>query len=812
MATLIQDIRYAWRSLVNAKGFSALAIITLALGIGANSTIFSWIDGTLLNPVPGVNHTESLVTLSRSATVHDPKVFSYLDYLDLRDRTSTMSGVIASSVHAMDITGGAHPEHTWGSLVSSNYFDVLGVKPLLGRTFLPAEARATGAEPVVVISYRLWTQRFGSDKNFVGKSMQINQHTFQIVGVAPREFQGSQTGVQSEMWVPVTMQGQVVSNYDRLADRGVNWLVLQGRLKPGVTPEQAQADMTTLMSRLAADFPDDHKSETVVTAYPLWRGPFGANGYLYVLFPMLMAISGFVLLLACANVANLILVRSVGRRREVAIRLSVGATRWRLVRQFLVESTLLAVLAGALAMLITAWTAGSFSRFIPPSGIPIVLNISANGTVLLVTFLISLLAGVMFGVLPALRASDLSPMAVLKEDSGASTGSVRKARLSSALVVGQIALSLLLLVCSGLVIRSFRAAQAVNPGFNPKNVFVASYSLFPAGYNKDTGVEFHRQLLTRIQQIPGVSSVTVADWVPLGYATNSTAVKPDGYVAQPHESMDVDEATVGPDYLKTMQIPLVSGRDFTPEDGPKSEAVAMVNEAFVQRYWPGQTGIGKKVDADGMLFTVVGVAKTTKYDAIGEEPKPIIYLPILQDYTPLATIEARVNGEPAAFARAIEKAVHAQNAEMPIFDEASLEQRVAVASTGERIAGTFVGAFGVLALVLAAVGIYGLVSYATRQRTHELGIRLALGAQRGDVFKLVLGNGLQLILAGLAIGFALCLALTRFLSSILFHTGTTDAVTFVGVGLLLSAVALLACYLPARRAMRVDPMTALRTQ
>jgi predicted permease len=812
MGTLSQDVRYAWRALMKSPGFSALAIITLALGIGANSTIFSWINGTLLNPIPGVTHTADLVTLNRSLSVRDPKNFSYADYIDMRDRTTSFSGLIASAIHPMDITGGARPEHTWGALTSSNYFDVLGVRPLLGRTFVPAEARAAGAEPVVVISYRLWTQRFGSDKNIAGKSMQINQHAYSIIGVMPREFQGSQTGVQVEMWVPVTMQGQLISNYDRLADRGVNWLILQGRLKPGVTPEQAQADMTTLMARLAADYPDDHKSETVVTAYPLWRGPFGANGYLYVLFPMLMAISGFVLLLACANVANLILVRSVGRKREIAIRLSVGATRWRLVRQFLVESMLLAVLAGGVAMLMTAWTAGSFSRFIPPSGIPIVLNISANGKVLLVTFLISLLAGVIFGVLPAMRASDLSPMAVLKEDSGSSTGSIRKARLSSVLVVAQIALSLLLLVCSGLFIRSFRAAQTLDPGFNPKNVFVASYSLFPAGYKHDDGIEFHRQLLARIQQIPGVESVTLADWVPLGYSTNSTAVGPAGYVAHPHESMDVSEATIGPDYLKTLQIPLVAGREFTPNDGPKAEPVAIVNEVFVDRYWHGETGIGKKVDADGMHFTVVGVSKTAKYDAIGEDPKPIIYLPILQDYTALGTIQARVNGDPAAFARAIEKAVHAQNADMPIFDESTLEQRVAVASTGQRIAGTFVGAFGVLALVLAAVGIYGVVSYTTRQRTHEIGIRLALGAQRLDVFRLVLGNGVRLIFMGLVIGFAMCLALTRFLSSILFHTGATDVVTFAAVGLLLTAVALLACYLPARRAMSVDPMVALRFQ
>ena len=812
MGTLGQDIRYAARMLALSPGFALLAVVTLALGIGANSTIFSWINGTLLNPIPGVSNTSELVTLSRSTSARKPKEFSYEDYLDLRDQSTSFSGLAATSMHPVDITGGAHPEHTWAGLVSANYFDVLGATPLLGRTFLPSEGKAPGADAIVVLGYRLWKQRYGGDKNIVGKTVQINQHAYSVIGVMPREFVGSHTGLQLDLWVPVTMQNQIISTYDRLHDRGTNWLVLQGRRKPGVTVEQAQADMNTVMARLAREYPNDHKGDTVVTAFPLWRGPFGANGYLYVLLPMLMAISGFVLLLACANVANLILVRSVGRRREIAVRLSVGATRGRLVRQFLVESLLLALLAGAMAMLLTAWTAGSFSRFIPPSSVPIVMNISANGTVLLATFLISLFAGVMFGVLPALRASDMSPMAVLKEDSGASTGSIQKARLSSVLVVAQIALSLLLLVCSGLFIRSFRAAQKLDPGFNAKNVFVASYDLFPAGYTHDTGAEFHRQLVERIQRIPGVESATVSDWVPLGYSTNSTVVEPQGYVAQPHESMDISEATVGPDYLKTLQIPLVAGREIRAEDTRSSQPVAMVNEAFVERFWPGQDAIGKKVETEGMTFTVVGVAKTAKYDALGEDPKPIIYLPIQQDYTAIGTIQARVNGDPLLFARAIEKAVHEGNAELPIFDESTMEQRVATASTGQRIAGTFVGTFGILALALAAVGIYGLISYTTRQRTHEIGIRLALGAQRADVFRLVLGNGLKLIAAGLVIGLVLSFALTRFLSSVLFKTGATDVVTFSAVGLLLAAVALVACYLPARRAMHVDPMVALRYQ
>src|SRR5580698_1878929 len=712
MGTIGSDIRYAARALAAAPGFALLAIITLALGIGANSTIFSWIDGTLLNPVPGVSNTSQLVTLSRSNSPRAPKEFSYEDYLDLRDQNTTLSGLAAASMHPVDITGGAHPEHTWGALASANYFDVLEAKPLIGRTFLPAEGKAPGADPVVVLGYRLWKQRYGGDKNILGKTVQINQHAYSVIGVMPRDFVGSNAGLQLDLWVLATMQNQIISSYDRLKDRGANWLVLQGRRKPGVTEEQAQADLNTVMARIAKDFPNEHRGDTEITAFPLWRGPFGANGYLYVLLPMLMAI----------------------------------------------------------------------------------------------------VAGVLFGALPALRASDMSPMAVLKEDSGSSTGSVKKARLSSVLVVVQIALSLLLLVCSGLFVKSFRAAQQTDPGFNPKGVFVASYNLFPLGYTRDSGVEFHRQVLERVKQVPGVVDATLADWVPLGYSTNSAVVQPEGYVPQPHESMDVSVAAVGPDYLKTLEIPLVAGRDISQSDTLKTQTVAVVNEKFASLYWPGQSAIGKKIDGDGMTFTVVGVAKQAKYDAIGEDPKPMLYMPMLQDYSQSATLHVRVNGDPAAFARASEKAVHAQNADLPNFDEAKLEQRVGTATSWQRIAGTFVGTFGILALVLAAVGIYGLISYTTRQRTREIGIRLAMGAQRADVFRLVIGNGVKLVVVGLAIGFGLSVALTRFLSSILFKTGATDVVTFAAVGLVLAVVALVACYLPARRAMKVDPMVALRYQ
>jgi predicted permease len=810
MGALWQDVRYALRVLLKSPGFTATAILTLALGIGANSTIFSWINSTLLNPIPGAANTGNILAFTSGGNSRTPIPFSYPDFLDLRERTKSFASLTAFSIEPMNLTGKAKPERTWGTLVSANYFDFLGVQPILGRGFLQSEDTAPNGAPVVLISYRMWQLRYAGDRSVIGRTLQINQHPYSIVGVAPPVFQGTQTGLRSELWLPIVMAPQVMSNSDRLNQRGNTWAVPLGRVQPGVTLEQAQSEMNLLLKQLVTQYPKEHQGENVVTLYPLWRAPFGANGYLYILLPMLMAIAGAVLLLACANVANLLLVRSVARRREIAIRLSIGASRWRLVRQLLIESLILALAGGGVAMLITVWTAGTFSQFIPPTNIPVSLDIHADRRVLLGTMLLSLVTGIIFGVLPAWRASDLAPIAVLKEDSGSVSGGLHRARLASILVVAQISLSLFLLVCAGLFIRSFRAAQTLNPGFNPDRVLLASYSLFPVGYDRASGVEFHRQIIAKIAALPGVQAASLADWVPLGYTNSAETISPEGYVPQPHESMSVGQAGAGPNYLRTMQIPLVAGRDFSLQDTDASQPVVIVNQAFVQRYWPNQDGLGKRVQVYGRWSTIVGVTRTGSYFSLRENSLPFLYTPLLQDYSESVTIHARVVGDPLSYAAAVEKAVHELNADLPVFEESTLQSRVQVASVGQRVAGTFVGAFGLLALVLAAVGIYGVIAYTTRQRTHEIGLRMALGAQSTDVFRMVLGNGLRLIATGLGCGLALSLALTRFLRSVLFGVGATDFITFAAVGLLLSAVALLACYIPARRAMRVDPMVALR--
>ncbi|MGA8145864.1 MAG: ABC transporter permease [Candidatus Acidiferrales bacterium] len=812
MRSLWEDVAYAFRLFVKSPGFTAVAVLTIALGIGANSTIFSWINSTLLNPIPGMKGSGAVVSLSLGGTASDPRPFSYPDYLDLRDHNKSFSGLIASDLRSLNLTGNGKPQRVWSTICSANYFDVLGVRPMLGRGFLPSEDTKAGSTPVAVISYRLWQTRYGGHPDIIGKSISLNQNPYTIVGVAPPVFQGSQTGLRTEMWVPLLAGERLITTSKRLEERDAMWLMLLGRLRPGVTVEQGQAELNTLMQQLVSQYPAAHQGRNEVVAFPLWRAPFGANAYLYVLLPMLLAISGIVLLLACANVANLLLVRSVARRREMAIRLAIGASRGRLVRQLLIESLVLSLAGGAVAMLITTWSAGTFGSFIPPTNIPIFLDVHADRMVLVVTLAVSIFTGVIFGILPALRSSNLAPAAVLKEDTGSASGGRHKARLSRVLVVMQMALSLLLLVCAGLFIRSFRNAQRTDMGFNADHVLLATVDLFSAGYTKDQGIQFDRQLLAKLETLPGVQSVSMSSWVPLGFMLASSVTQPEGYVPRPHESMDISNANVGPNYLRTMQIPTVEGREFTPLDTERTQPVAVVNQEFVKRYWPGQDAIGKKLSADGLTFTVVGVARDSDYNDLHEAREPFFYVPIYQDYARGPIIHMRVAGEPLAYTAALEKTIHELNADMPVLDESTLATRVQVASTGSRIAGTFVGAFGVLAMVLAAIGIYGVIAYTTRERTHEIGIRLALGAQRRDVLRLVLRQGLQLAITGVALGVVLSLLLTRFLSKLLFGVTPTDAVTFAGVAALLSIVALAACWIPAWRAMRVDPMVALRYQ
>ena len=812
MTTLWQDVRYSLRMIVKAPGYATIAILTLALGIGANTTIFSWINSTLLNPIPGLATPHEVVSLSLSRSGENPFPFTYPDLEAMRDGQHSFAGITAINVTPMSLTGKGKPERFWGTLTSANYFDVLGVRPILGRGFLPAEDQTPGAAPVAVISYRLWQTHFGGNPDILNQTIEINQHPYTIVGVAPAVFQGSQTGLRSEIWIPIMMDAQLSPLGDLLHDHHYFWLFLLGRLKPGVVPQQAQEEMTLRLQQEVKNYPEEHRGHDAVTVYPLWRSPFGANQFLSKLLPMLMTIAGLVLLLACANVANLMLVRSVARRKEIAVRMSLGASRWRLVRQLLVESLVLALAGGTVAFLMTFWTAGTFMKFLPTTDFPISLSVQADRTVLLATMVISVLTGVIFGILPALRSSSEAPAAVLKEDTGSASGGLRKARLASGLVVAQISLSLLLLVCAGLFIRSFMRAQAIDPGFNPHNVLIATYDLFTAGYSQDKGAAFDRQLVAKLEALPGVQAVALSSRTPLAFGGGSTSVKPEGYVLRPNESMETQVAIITPNYFQTLQIPLMKGRDFTLQDAEKSQRVVIVNETFAERYWPNQEAVGKQLNSDltHEWFTVVGVARNSKVNELNEKATPFVYLPLYQVYRANTIVNARVTGDPLAFGKTVERTIHELNPELAVFDVTTLELREQIASLGQRIAGTFVGAFGLLALVLAAVGIYGVTAYTTRQRTHEFGIRVALGASKEDILRLVFAYGFRLTLAGVILGLAASFALTRFLRGMLLGVTSTDALTFSSVAILLCTVALFACFIPARRAMRVNPTVALR--
>ncbi len=808
-----QDLRFAARMLRKNPGFTTVAVLTLALGIAANTTVLSWISATLLNPIPGVAHTSDLVTVMRGdRTDHPTPPFSYPDLRDLSERTQTFSGLLGYHDDYMSLTGVAKPERIYGALTTANYFDVLGVHPILGRAFLPVEGTLHAGAAVTVIGDAVWQNHFARDPQIVGKTIQINRHPYTVVGVAPRDFTGCAPGLRAELWIPVSMDRDVWG-FSRPDYRGVFWLNVLGKLRPGVTTNQAQAELNLLMRGIAERFPEDHRdSPNEISLDPLWRSPFGINGYLYKILPMLLGLAGVLLLLACANVASLLLVRAVGRRREIAIRLGMGAARERIIRQFVIESLLLGLLGGTAAIAITVWTSRSIVAFFPPSSLPLTHNEHIDQRVLFVTIAVSLLAAIISGVLPALRSSSLPVQSVLKEEATSVSLTLHKSRLLSGLVVAQMSLSLVLLVCAGLFTRSLQKAQQSDPGFDASHLLLASYELSPAGYTRATGAAFDRQVLDRLSALPGVESVTLADFSPLSFSIHSDYLQIEGYVPQPHESMEISRAIVGPYYFRTLRTSVISGREFTAADTAESQPVAVVNQAFVDRYWPGANALGKQVMDDGHRFTVVGVARNAKYRLLTSPTEPVIYLPNYQAYSPThdTTIHVRTTGDPLAMASAVEATIHQLNPELPLFNVNPLSVTMQLGTLFGRVAATFAASFGLLAMLLAAVGIYGVVAYTTRQRTREIGIRRALGAEKEGIYRLVLGQGFRLTLAGLVVGTALGLAFTRVLKAQLFGVSETDTMTFASSGLLVAVVALLACHIPARRAARVDPMLALR--
>ncbi len=808
--TLLQDIRFGFRTLLKNPGLTGIAVLSLALGIGANTTIFSWVQAVLLRPLPGVSDPDSLVVLATKSPSGSPISCSYPDFVDFRDHNEVFSGVTTFDMQAMSLSDGGRAERVYGAIVSGNYFDVLGVAASPGRTFLPEEDRDPGSHAVAVISHGLWQRRFNSDPGLLNRTVTINGHPFTIVGIAPENFGGTVVGLGLDIWVPMMMQQQVVPGDKLLEQRGNRWLQSLARLKPGVTISQAESSINTVAGQLAQEYPRSNEGMTAAL-YPLWNSPWGAGFLLKPVLLVMTAVVGLVLLIACANVANLLLSKAVGRRKEIAIRLALGASRLRLIRQLMTESVLLALVGGLGGLLVAYWGAGLLLAFAPTTDIPVKLATDLDGRILIFTLVVSVLTGLIFGLAPALQTSNPNLINTLKDAGGRSGGGQARSRLRNLLVVFQVALSLLLLICAGLFLKSLKNGQTLDPGFNPNNMLLVSYDLFPNGYTPERGTLFHDQMVERIKAMPGVESATVAHRVPLGFGGSSSShAQIDGYQPRPGEEINIFTNNVGLNYFATMGIPLTEGREFTAQDNKDSNRVAVINQTMARRYWGDRDPLGSQIRIGDTKLEVVGVARDGKYQFLGEDPKPFMYMPIAQSYRSEVVLQIRTSGPPEEMLPAVRQEVRAMDPDLPLYEIKSMTDHLAISVFPQRIAATLLGILGMLALVLASVGLYGVITYSVSQRTHEIGIRMALGARTSDVLKLVVRQGMMLALIGVAIGLLAAFGLTRFLSSLLYGVSATDLITFLATPLLLSLVAFIATLIPARRAAKVDPMTALR--
>lgn len=819
METLLKDIRYAIRSLLKRPGFAAVAVITLALGIGANSTIFSLANSLFLRPLP-VDDPHSLVWIFTDR--ENPT--SYPDYLDYRDQGSDLfNGVLAYDWVALNLGGNVQAERVDGALVSGNYFDVLGVKAELGRSFLREEDKTPS--PVVVISHSLWQRRFGGDVNVIGKSLVLNGHDFAIVGVAPKGFAGTEEAFPRDIWIPLTMHAQLKAGFvsarsgtNLLADRNARWLNVMGRLNPGVGLRQAQAGMDVIASRLALAHPETNANRHIA----LYTAGNGRPVFRTMLWPvtgLLLAVVGLVLLIACANVANLLLARATRRRKEVAIRVTLGATRGRLIRQLLTESVLLSCLGGFAGLLLSVWITDVLAALKPAVPLPINVDFHTDWRVLAFTLLLSFVAGVVFGLAPALQASKHDLVPALKDEAQASGGKRGLFSLRSLLVVGQVSISLVVLIAAGLFLRSLRHAQAVDPGFDPANVLTLSINTGAQGYDGTKASLFYQQLVERVAILPGVQAVSIAQSAPLSYFYSPAFASPavvEGREPPPGENPPmIGNNTVGPNFFQTLGIPLLKGRDFTPQDRDGGPQVAIINETMGQRFFPNDDPIGQRLrimrrGGQQVSCEIVGVVRDSKYRSLGEEPSPYIFLPFLQNPQPVMTLHVRTGGDRDGTTVAIRREVQALDQNLPPFNVMSLVENINISLFPARFGALLLGGFGVLALVLASVGIYGVMSYGVSERTHEMGIRMALGARGNDVLRLVIAQGMRPAVIGVVVGAGLAWLSTRVVASYLYGVSATDPLTFGGVALLLIGVAFLACYLPARRATKVDPLVALR--
>ena len=842
---MTKDVRYALRSLARQPAFTIVAVASLAVGIGANTAIFSIVNSILLRP-RAVADPDRLVELYTGDRGHPYETTSYPSYAEFRDRNEVFTGLAAYGLRQFKLTDTDHAEQIWGELVSGNYFDVLGVRVAQGRAVGNQDDRGPGGSPVAVIGYGLWQRRFNGDPAILGQTMNVNGQPLRVVGIAPASYTGMFRGLSSEVWIPIGTAALIEpSNGHNLSgSRESRWLVLIGRLRPGITIDQVRVRFDRLSLEMQETHPEEWRSRlepsvdlaldgrrlavrelfvSVLSERETRIHPEMRSGA-YAMVALLFVIVNLVLLIACLNLAGMLLARAVVRRKEMAMRLALGAGRWRLIRQLITESVILSLIAGAAGVVLTVWLLNLLLALMPsfPEGIRLALDLHLDWRVLVYTAAFSTITGILFGLVPAMQSSRTVVSAALKDDSNAVTGIQRRSRGRRVLIVVQVALSLLLLIGAGLVLRSLDKVRPTRLGFHSDNVVVAPLNLDEREYDRAKGQNFYRHLTERVAALPGVQSVSLVGEVPGGFLSRTRrGTEIEGYHPGPGESMEIDFGLVGPHYFTNMKVPVVQGRDFDERDRDDAPCVAIVNEAFARRYFAAAASpLGKRLAnvaaRPTQMCDIVGLVRDDRWQSLQSVVRPFFYLSVYQSHRNRMTLLVNTEGDPATAIAPVRGVVRALDANMPLSDIQTLGQEFATIVYPFRVLAFVIGACGVMALILATIGIYAIVSHSVAQRTREVGIRLALGALKHDILKMVVGQGMTLVAWGLALGLLLSVALTRVLTSslfeieLLFGVSATDALTFAGLTVVLAIVAAIACCIPALRAANVDPIKALR--
>jgi predicted permease len=821
--TLKQDLRSGLRMLRKSPGFTFVAVLSLALGIGANTAIFTIINAVFLHPLPVQDLAQLVEIFTRDTKTVDANANFQLtptslpNYEDYREQNNVLTGLAAVTfILPLNWGGQAEPQQLQASMVSPNFFDVLGVKPYRGRFFYPDEGKKVGADPLVVLSYALWSRRFGSDPSVVGQTITLNATSYTIIGIAPPNFKGIVSLARPDvLWIPLSMRDYVLTGQLKNLEnhRRLRWLSIVGRLKPNVTVEQARAAMKTIAFALEKEYPRDNPGRTC-ELYPLNQSALGINqrAQFSLAGGVLMSVVGLVLLIACVNLANLLLAQAAKREKELTLRAALGAGRLRLVRQLLTESTLLSLVGGLAGLLIAFWGRKLLWSFRPPFLADGSIDLSFDSRVLIFTLLISLLTGFVFGIIPALKASNTDLNEVLKAGGRGGTMGWAHNRMRSLLVVSEIALALVALIGAGLFLRSMQKAQEINPGFESKNLFQYNFDLGALRYEPEHGQQFFREAVERAKSVPGVADAAISSNGIIGAGLFGTIFR-EGEQADPNNRGTlVSFDDVMPGYFAAARIPTISGRDFTDFDRENTKLVVIINKAMADLVWPGQEPIGKRfsVVVDPRQYEVIGVVGTSLVNQVGEDPQPVAYFPMRQQYSPFGSLIVRTTGDPEAVMGAVRAQVNQLDRNLALTNGQTVEQLLGQRLWAARMGAALLGLFGLLALILASIGIYGVLSYSVTQRTSEIGIRMALGAQSPQVLKLVLGQGMLLAGLGVLVGILIALLITRFASTLLYGVKVWDPITYISITVLLMAVALLACYVPASRATRIDPLVALR--